>query len=259
MRSRPVLRGKQGPVFAATLLLFTGGAWLAWNSGQAPPPPVYTSKGYGGSTLPRAPAPDPRFLPADPARPALDAYNAGRYLEAEAGAAQFIRQAASSSDPAVQKQVAQARRVLAFSAARRKDFHLARERFAHLRQEAAQLPDRGRPEAKPGENPPTLEEEGAYQHAVLTAALGDRTAAEAEFRAFMRSYPESPLVHAAVRRIARFHGGNLPKDAEAVWQQAMQTVQAREKERQVQRSLCGPEILAEILRRRSGVQAFRKP
>jgi predicted double-glycine peptidase len=177
-------------------------------------------------------------------------------MEAEAAAGQFLQWAAASSDPAVKKQVVLVRRVLAFSAARRKDLRLARERFAVLRQEASLLPDKGKPEAEPGENPPTLEEEGAYQHAVLTAALGDRKAAEAEFQAFMRQYPESPLVHAAVRRIARFHGGNLPKDAEAAWQQAMQTAQARQKERQVQRSLCGPEVLAEVLRRRSGVQAF---
>ena len=25
-------------------------------------------------------------------------------------------------------------------------------------------------------------------------------------------YPESPLIHAAVRRIARLHGGNVPRD-----------------------------------------------
>jgi peptidase C39-like protein len=257
------------PAALALAALAAGAAWFAWKAGQVPPQPDYTSQGYGGSALPRPLTPDPRSLPTDPVQPALDAYNAGRYREAEAGAEQVVRQAAVSKDPTVKKQGARARWVLAFSAARRKDLRLARQRFSVLRQEAAALRAGGvqafrrsgvqeSAEANVGAKDPSLEEEGAYQHAVLTAALGDNEAAEAEFKAFMRSYPESPLVHAAVRRIARFHGGNLPKDAEAVWQQATRTAQAREKEREVQRSLCGPEVLAEVLRRRSGVQAFRR-
>lgn len=135
-----------------------------------------------------------------------------------------------------------------------------------------------RPVSPTGEALPTLEEEAAYQHAVLTAALargarrpgtssdpedakpGTRNpepgtaAAEAEFVEFIRQYPESPLVHAAVRRIARLHGGNVPPDVEAVWKRAMAVAQQRQQQRDRSRSLCGPEVLREVLRR-TGVRS----
>jgi hypothetical protein len=162
---------------------------------------------------------------------------------------------------------------MAFSAARRKDYPLARERFAQLRAEASTLPDHGKPEARLGENPPSLEEEGAYEHAVLTSALakqaaggsgsrqeetaGDESesaeisqaAAEREFVQFIHDYPESPLVHAAIMRVGRMHGGNIPKDAEAVWTESRKLALARQEERLRSQSLCAPEALAEALRR----------
>jgi hypothetical protein len=215
---------------------------------------VFTSR---TSMLPQASTPaQPKPSATTPSAPppaaidrALGAYSAGKYREAETAAAHVIRSASSSQDPALKQQAARARWVHAFAAARRKDLPVARERFALLRAEAARLPDKGKPEAKLGENPPTLEEEGAYQHAVLTAALGEESAAEREFIAFMREYPESPLVHAAVKRIARMHGGNIPPEADAAWKAAMATVQARERKRQREASMCGPEVLAELLDR----------
>lgn len=107
-------------------------------------------------------------------RTALEAYNRGNYAEAKRATAPIAERARTAKDPAVRKQGAQARWVMAYSAARRKDFPAARERFAQLREEAAALPDHGRQEALPGEHPPTLKEEGAYEHAVLTAALARR-------------------------------------------------------------------------------------
>ncbi len=150
--------------------------------------------------------------------PALAAYNDGRYHEAERLARPLVRAANrgknATRSPASQAEALRARWVLAFSAARRNELPLARKRFAQLREEAAGVPDPEREmtfEARPTPGPrkPTLEEEAAYHHAVLTGALGDREAAEAEYLAFMRRYPESPLVHAAVRRIAHVHGGDL--------------------------------------------------
>ncbi len=102
-----------------------------------------------------------------------------------------------------------------------------------------------------------IEEESAYQHAVCTAALGDKSGAEAEYIAFMKCYPSSPLIHAAQKRIARMHGGDLPKDAEATWQAAQKTALTREREAQRQRSMCGPECVAELLRTRSDAKRVR--
>jgi hypothetical protein len=79
-------------------------------------------------------------------------------------------------------------------------------------------------------------------------------AAGAEFVKFLRRYPESPLVHAAVRRIARFRGGNVPQEAEAAWKAAMQRQAERQRQREVRLASCGPDVLREILRRSSGAE-----
>ena len=228
-----------------------------------------------------------------PVQPALDAYNAGRYDQAEVAAKRIVAGSRGPGATVPAREGARARWVLAFSAARRHDLATARKRFAELKQAAAgerwtfeearklgsrkPVPVRAvsgggdsasaaitledRPVSSTGEALPTLEEEAAYQHAVLTAALAKNAKPgtrkpepgiqdpEAEFIQFMRQYPESPLVHASVRRIARMHGGDVPKDAEAVWKQAMATAQEQQHSRDRERSLCGPEVLAEVLGR----------
>lgn len=287
-----------------SLALAGGAGWLAFQATRVPPAPVYTRDGYGGyvsAPKPVAPskqASEPRNEPsASPLQPALQAYDAGRYEEAEAQARQLVAPADEQSAVAVPaEEKARAQWVLAFSAARRRDLKLARQRFAELRETAAGerwtieakrgiedttpvvsersasseepevLPDR--PVSPTGTPLPTLEEEAAYQHAVLTAALtskpGTRTAepgtrsspeGERELVEFIRRYPESPLVHAAIRRIGKMHGGDVPKDAERVWQQAMKEAQERQHARDRERSLCGPEVLAEVLRRRGSADA----
>ena len=55
-----------------------------------------------------------------------------------------------------------------------------------------------------------------------------------------------------MKRIARLHGGDVPKEAEAAWRAAMKTQRAHEQEREREASLCAPECLAELLRRRGG-------
>lgn len=225
----------------------------------------------------------------DPVAPALAEYRVGNYEAAEAEVVKFLRSTAQTTTNSVapslakdtpvrlaslkpisaekaphvsatgaaevtrRKDVLRARQVLAFSAARRNDMKRAREQFALVRTEAASaakaIPEvAARPISTDGPAA-TLEENAAYQHAVCTAALGDKAGAEKEWVAFMRTYPESPLVHASVKRIARLHGGDIPKEAEDAWKQAMATARDRETERQRLASLCGPECLAELLKR----------
>lgn len=247
----------------AGLLLVAGGLFWGGRAHHAPqhtgPRPLYTASGYGGFVAPPSPVAStgpgekgrqPHASPiADPVRPARDAYNAGRYAEAEARAQQVVALAAHSKRASAHRQAAFARQVLAYAAARRRDLTLARVRFAALETAAAALPDRGKVPAPLGLNPPTLEADGAYQHAVCTAALGDKAGAEAEYRTFMTRYPESPLVQAAIKRIARLHGGDVPREDEAVWRAAMRTGRQREKAKAREASLCGPACLAELLRR----------
>lgn len=257
-------RTRAGAVMASLGLLAAGGLWLGQHRAHrhAGPPPVYTASGYGGFVTPVVPkaavtrsaaqgkAKQARPAPAaDPVGPARAAYNAGRYGEAEAAAQAVV---VSAQRAGKHRQAAFARQILAYSAARRKDLPLARARFAALETEAARLPDGGKPEAALGEDPPTLTEEAAFQHAVCTGALGDKKAAEAEYVAFMKDRPDSPLVGAAIKRIARMHGGDVPPVDEAVWREARRVAQAHRSARLREASLCGPECLAELLRRRGG-------
>jgi len=186
--------------------------------------------------------------------PVLSAYSRGDYVATATAARTVIHAVAAEPKPSLpeRKAAVRARHLLAFAAARQKDLATARAQFAVLRTEAAKLPDHGKPDspAPIGEMPPpTLEEDAAYQHAVCTAALGDKGGAEKEYIAFMHSYPDSPLVQAAIKRIARLHGGDIPKEAEGAWHQAMQVASAHERQRQRNASLCGPECLSELLRR----------
>src|SRR5205807_2036997 len=90
-----------------------------------------------------------------------------------------------------------ARRILAYSSARQSRFAEAKTRFEALRQAAYLSPDHGKQRTAIGEVAPTLEEEAVFQEAVCAGALGDKRAEEAEFNGFMRSYPQSILVHGA--------------------------------------------------------------
>lgn len=144
---------------------------------------VYDPQGFGG--LRRADQRPPRKS-TDPLAPAVASYNKREYQKAEAAAQRVVEANANSKDPAKRRKSVEARYVLAFSAARRKDMAQARDRFAVMRNEAAKLPDKGKQAPMPGAAQPTLEEEAAYQHAVCTAALGDKKAAEAEYMKLIR-------------------------------------------------------------------------
>ena len=212
------------------------------------PKPVYIAEGYGGYGYEQTKKNERQ----EPLRPAEDAYQAGKYKQAEALAQKIVKSASKSKDPAKQKTALEAQSLLAFSAARRKDFKLARDRFQILREEAAKLPDKGKPNPEPGVLSPTLEEEGTYQHAVCTMALGDKKTAQRELIQFMHDYPESTLLNGVIMRIERLNDGHLPKEAEAAWKQAKKIAEEREKARMMEQSMCGPECLAELIRRNGG-------
>lgn len=215
----------------------------------------------------------------------LQVYNSGRYGEAEARASRLLRVSGGGHS----EERARARWVQAFSAARRGDLELARDRFSLLSEEAAgerwtlERPAGFSPAKTAGGSsesagvepapPPvdssgqplaTLEEDAAYQHAVLTAALAlgqgagkahpgrarpSKESAEALFRSCIQAYPESPIAHSAIRRIGMLHGGEIPARAGKIWQEAMATASTRTEARGAAASDCGPEVLAEALRR----------
>lgn len=181
---------------------------------------------------------------------ARTAYAKGDYKAAETAAKEVVASAPKQGRASVA--VASAQHLMAFVAARQGDLKTARQRFAEARKDAETLPKTASaPTAPPGEMPqPTLAEDSAYQHAACTMGLGDKAGAERELVQFMRDFPESPLVHGAMRRIAKLHGGDIPKEAEAVWKSA-QSIQHKSQEKSERdAAMCAPECLAELLKRR---------
>lgn len=223
-----------------------------WQQGRARPLRVYTSEGLGGWV---APIPADKVRAAeqaranDPLRPLREDYQAGRWTDVESKAEAMMQARQFSPDNAERRQAAQAQLMAAYASAWRKDYPLAATRFRTVQTLASELPDHGAAVQRLGELNATLEEEAALQHAVCISAEGDTRAAEAEYDGFLRQYPQSVLVHAAIKRIARLHKGDVPKDAEALWTAAMkQQKQANDAKRR-DASLCGPECLAELLHR----------
>lgn len=255
-----------GAVCAAGMVALGGAFW--WHSQEqaeqvaARARLTYHADGYGSfakpkNSVPSAPAvkqslvitPSPAPTAIPPAlTTARAAYASGHYKAAEAAAKQVIASAPKTGHPTVA--VASARHLLAFTAARQGDLKTARIRFAAAQRDAAALPAPSPTPPAPGSTPePTLVEDSAYQHAVCTMALGDKAGAEREFVQFMRDYPDSPLVHGSMRRIARMHGGDIPKNVESVWRGAMAIAEQHVKQRERDLSLCGPECLSELLKR----------
>jgi predicted double-glycine peptidase len=253
-----IMSRKQG---GALLPLAIGAAALAavgWGvsgfAARSPAPKraplVYSPAEFGGYV----PA-DRAVRPSDddPLAAARSAYYAGRWADAEQLAGAVTAKFTGSADPAVARRAALGAQLAAWSAARRGDLLTARERFGELRNMAAALPGHGAQQAKLGETPlPTIEEEGAFQHAVCTAGLDGaqgKRAAEAEYQQFLTRYPQSVLIHATVKRIALLHGGDLPRADEALWSADMRLQHNTERAKQREESLCGPQCLAELLRR----------
>jgi predicted double-glycine peptidase len=184
---------------------------------------------------------------------AAEAYQAGRYAEAETDAKQVSASAHDSKGGLdAGKAEARADMIVAYSEARQHNLQSAREWFWKVQDEASKLPDHGARTQRLGEHQPTIEEEAAFQHAVCTGALGEQNEAEAEYKHIMKKYPDSPLVHASVKRIARFHGGNVPPESESIWKEAVKEAKRCEDARQAKVSRCGPECLAEVVHRVQG-------
>lgn len=229
------------PITLGIIVLLAGGGLVWW---------IMSHNGtIGGSNRATENAIKTSQTPKDSLQTAMDAYRKGNYKAAEAEALSMIKSKSESRNPAERKIAVRARYIYAFSAARQKDMKAARERFADLKNEASKLPDKGKQYDIPGQMPITLEEEGAYQHAVCTAALGDKKAAESEYMKFIHDYPESPLINGAVMRIEKLHNGHLPAQAEAAWTKAMAISKQHDAERRRDQAMCAAECLTELLRR----------
>ena len=229
----------------ATTLAGGGLGLWAWTHAPAAEAHLYTPAGYGGFV-----GADRKPRSETPLQRASEAYANGKLADAEQIASDVIQQANGlPADVQMGHEALLARRILAYSSARQKRFAEAKARFGALRQAAYESPDHGKQRVAVGEVAPTLEEEGAFEQAVCTGALGDKRAEEREMEGFMQSYPQSILVHAAVKRIARLHGGDVPKDAEATWKAAMAVQKVADEAERKSEALCGPECLSELLKR----------
>jgi predicted double-glycine peptidase len=267
-------------VCAAASVLAAG--WLSHHSqASAHTGMVYSAQGWGG-WVPASRVRQAESKP-DPLHLLRQDYRAGRYRQVEQEAEPFVKAAmearrqgvalvaAQPSGPTLiadqarrepatvmpastgytcVRQGAEAELISAYAAARRQEFKLAEERFVQANELASYLPDHGAAPFHFGEPEPSLQEEAAYQEVVCVSAQGHKELAESGYEQFMRDYPQSILIHGALKRIARFHGGDVPKHSEAIWKQAMALqVQARKQQMRAQ-AMCAPECLAHLLSQR---------
>ncbi len=252
--------GTAGLVCAVSLAAVAAVLVLSHRDGSRGPGHLrYVASGYGGYIYePAAPRRNRSGgtrtpVAATAVRAMFDAYNRGSYGAAEARASAVLSATASSQrtvSATMRAQAAEARLVLAYSAARRHNLTLARARFSMLESAAAGLPGGGvQRSADPNLPTPTMLQEAAYDHAVCTGALGDKTGAEREYMSFMNRFPDSPLVSGAYQRISRLHGGKAPAAADAALTKARRIADADSEKVRRQESLCGPECAAQMLRR----------
>jgi len=138
--------------------------------------------------------------------------------------------------PEVQDHVTRAKIELAYQVADRGDFKAARVAF----QTAAEQ-HKGTQAMHPAYG--TLSDQAAYQAIVTLVAQGKKEEAIAEFRAFIKDRQQSPLVHAAFRRLERLHGGKATQQDEDLLQAA---VTAQEKRIRFETSVCGPKVIEKL-------------
>ena len=149
--------------------------------------------------------------------------------------ARFVQENAASPNLEVRDQVGAARLRIGYLAAKQGDYLGARETFLEASQahkdSKAMSPEFG-----------GIGDQAAYQAAVCLVAEGKD--ARAEFLAFMRQRPLSPLVHAAYRRLQRLGDPKAIHEAEALLQKATR----RQEERiRFESSVCGPKVIAYLL------------
>lgn len=151
---------------------------------------------------------------------------------------QFVEKNAASKDAKVQTEVTRARLTLAYYAAAKKDFAHARVAFKE-----AETAHKGTDAMNPDYG--TLSDQAAYQAIVCLDADGKKSEAAAEYRKFIETRGESPLVHACFRRLERLNGGkSLPED-----EQRLQTsISAQEARIRFETSVCGPKCLEKLLK-----------
>jgi hypothetical protein len=209
---------------------------------------VYTREGFGAWVTPSE---LPKPFPTDtPLHRAILAYSQGRWTDVEHEAPIVIASTAGATSGQTAHDGLLARSLLAYTSARQKRFEQARDRFEALRDAASKVAGHGPEQGRMGEPLPTYEEEAALQHAVCTGALGDKEGSEYEYRQFLINYPESILVHAAVKRVRKLHSGNCPAEVEKLWTRAMQIQHDHDMAVRREQSMCGPKCLAELLRRK---------
>ena len=161
----------------------------------------------------------------------------------------YIKAHASDSDPLTQDRVAASRVHLAFaeanaswkvpndSAKKGAAYQAARKTFL-----AAANGPKGTGAMDP--NYGTLSDQAAYQAAVCLVAENKPDQARAEFIAFLKNRPLSPLCKASYRRLIRLNGGKPTAQYDALVQSA---TNAQNKETKFELSVCGPKAIEALL------------
>lgn len=153
--------------------------------------------------------------------------------------AAFAAREERSLRPERRAAASRARMTLAYASAKRGDWTTARSGF-----ERAAVAARDVPGMDPGFG--TLADQARYQALVCLSHERPKAEAVAAFRRFIEERPESPLVHAAHRRLGKLRGGAPDPSDDALLQAAVTKQEARIR---FETSVCGPKAVSEMLRR----------
>jgi len=140
-------------------------------------------------------------------------------------------------NPKAQDLVGEAEMRLAYFDAGKHDFAASRKKFL----EATKIKGTGAMAADFG----GINDQAAYQAVVCLIPQHKEDEAKAEFRAFMKDHPLSPLVHGAFKRLLRLNNGKSDPNDEALLQTA---VTAQEKHIAFETSVCGPKTVEYLLK-----------
>lgn len=159
------------------------------------------------------------------------AYSKGNLEVARAELTSVVREFADSPSPADQDVVTGARLRLGYVEAKSGDFERAAAQFAE-----AEAEHKGTQIANPDFG--GLQDQAAYQAAVCNAKDAPTEKAHALFLQFAKSYPNSPLIHAAFKRVRQTGASAKVED------EFQQLLAAQEAWAQREIALCGPRALA---------------
>jgi len=164
------------------------------------------------------------------------AYRKGNLDSAISAYSDYVKDNESAKDKSIQDEVSKSRIRLAFAYAKKDDFARARTILKE-----AERNHKGTDTFTPDEG--SIPDQASYQAAVCSLNI-DQKAGIDELKKHIETYPESPTVYSALRRLQRLLS---PADYESIQKKAETKALARAKKIELAASMCGPRAVGHLL------------